>query len=400
MRVTNQMMSNRMLTNINRNLGLLDKYNTQGSTGKKIQTPSDDPIIASRALKFRTIVSENSQYSKNAVQSESWIDTTETVFVNINKIIIDMKGICEQGASDTYTSEDRQKLMTEYKSLMEQLEQELNTDYMGRNIFSGFRTDKKPIIKDDNGNNILNPEIYGKEADPNAVPPVLGIPPISGGEWDVDGDGIINPDTEVFEPQNIEIQLGAGITVGVNSLVTDMYNQNDFNDLRFGKFDPTDYTPNLQTPAGNDYVGDTHFDRIYNFLNSDEYKNMTSEQKLAWENETAMYTPNPNPNNLPAVEVKVNDMRGMMSKMLTTLEDFQAKISIQDTDIGIRSKRVELVQSRLKDDELNYKSLMSDNEDIDIGDVMMNFNTANAAYMASLNLGMKVNQMTLADYLR
>ena len=43
---------------------------------------------------------------------------------------------------------------------------------------------------------------------------------------------------------------------------------------------------------------------------------------------------------------------------------------------------------------------MSDNEDIDLAEVMMNFNTANAAYIASLNIGMKVNQMTLADYLR
>ena len=52
MRVPNGMMFNRLLTNINRNLALLDRYNTQGSTGKKIKVPSDDPIIASPFFKI------------------------------------------------------------------------------------------------------------------------------------------------------------------------------------------------------------------------------------------------------------------------------------------------------------------------------------------------------------
>ena len=186
MRVPNGMMSNRLLTNINRNLALLDKYNTQGSTGKKIQVPSDDPIIASRSLKFRTMLSEVEQYAKNTSDVTSWIDATETVFVNMNKILEDMKGLMTQGANDSYTLEDRKKILTEYQSLIEQLEQELNSDYMGRNLFSGFRTDKKPIVKDPNtGKNILNLEVYGDQA--NNIDPITG--------------------------QIIQVQVGAGITV-------------------------------------------------------------------------------------------------------------------------------------------------------------------------------------------
>ncbi len=338
MRVPNGMMSNRLLTNINRNLALLDKYNTQGSTGKKIQVPSDDPIIASRSLKFRTMLSEAEQYAKNTSDATSWIDSTETVFVNMNKILEDMKGLMTQGSNDSYTLEDRKKILTEYQSLLEQLEQELNSDYMGRNLFSGFRTDKKPIVKDANtGKNILNPEVYGNGQN---------IGPITG--------------------QIIEIQVGAGITVDINSLATDVYNQGDFNGLR-GGLDPN---------------GVPQFDRIMDFLNSPQYENMTEAQKLAWEKDPA------------------NDLRGMMEKTIKTIEDYQSKLSTQETDIGIRSKRVELVQKRLEDDKLNYKTVMSENEDVNIAEVMMNFNTANAAYTASLNIGMKITQITLADYLR
>lgn len=339
MRVPNGMMSNRLLTNINRNLALLDRYNTQGSTGKKIQVPSDDPIIASRSLKFRTMLSEAEQYAKNTSDATSWIDATETVFVNMNKILEDMKGLMNQGSNDTYTLEDRKKILTEYQSLLEQLEQELNSDYMGRNLFSGFRTDKKPIVKDVNtGKNILNPEIYGDLQ--NNIDPITG--------------------------QIIQVQVGAGITVDINSLATNIYDQDDFNGLR----------------GGLDKNNAPQFDRIMEFLNSPGYQNMTEEEKLAWEKDPD------------------NDLRGMMEQTIKTIEDYQSKLSTQETDIGIRSKRVELVQKRLEDDKLNYKTVMSENEDVNIAEVMMNFNTANAAYTASLNIGMKITQITLADYLR
>ncbi|WP_250278452.1 flagellar hook-associated protein FlgL [[Clostridium] colinum] len=330
MRVTNSMMSNRLLTNVNRNLSLLDKYNTQGSTGKKIQVPSDDPIIASRSLKFRTMLAETEQYAKNTSDATSWIDATETVFVNMNRILEDMKGLMTQGANDTYTLEDRKKLLTEYMSLVGQLEQELNSDYMGRNLFSGFRTDKKPIIQDANGVNILNPEVYGD----NTTPSIAG--------------------------QKIEVQVGAGITVDINTLATDVYDKKDYDTLR-----------GLINPKFN-----KSFEEIIKEI--DGLK--TEEEKLNWE--------------------KANDLRGQMAETIQSIEDFQAKLSIQDTDIGVRSKRVELVQVRLEDDKVNYKSVMSQNEDADIAEVMMNYNTANAAYMASLNIGMKITQTTLADYLR
>ena len=325
MRVTNAMMSNRMLTNISRNLGLLDRYNTQGSTGKKIQVPSDDPIIASRSLKFRTMLSETEQYVKNASDATSWIDATETVFNNMNKILEDMKGLMTQGSNDTYTTEDRKKILKEYLSLVEQFEQELNSDYMGRSLFSGFKTDEKPIIKDANGDNILNPEIY-----PNGV------------------DG-----------QYIEVQVGAGITVPINSLGPDVYNQDDYDALR---------------GISNGFT--KTFQEILEELDAIT----TPQDLLNWE--------------------RNNDLRGQMEQTIKNVEDFQSKVSTLETDIGVRSKRVELVQTRLEDDKLNYKTVMSENEDANIAEVMMNYNTANSAYMASLNIGMQVTQITLADYLK
>ncbi len=56
MRMTNKIMQNNSLYNINNNKLLQDKLSTQMSTQKNITRPSDDPIIAIRALRLRTNV--------------------------------------------------------------------------------------------------------------------------------------------------------------------------------------------------------------------------------------------------------------------------------------------------------------------------------------------------------
>lgn len=78
MRITNKIMQNNNLTNINNNKIMQDKLSTMMSTGKKINRPSDDPVIAIRALRLRSNVTEVTQYfGKNIPDAESWLDVTE-----------------------------------------------------------------------------------------------------------------------------------------------------------------------------------------------------------------------------------------------------------------------------------------------------------------------------------
>lgn len=432
MRITNQMSANKMLTSINRNLTLVDLYNTQGSTGKLITVPSDDPIIASRSLKYSTMLSENNQYAKNAAQATSWVDSTESVFNNIEQsILIDMKGSATNAANDTYSTADRLIVLTQLSELTAQLEQELNTDYMGRNLFSGYKTDEKPIIQDENGKNILNPLVYGTNGQVPVEPARMVESPEGSGYYNLVSDSgaatmidneyttggyILDPDgsgqyiradmseTEI-DGQLINIQVGSGVTTEINTLVTEVYSADDYIDIRGGYYtdgtivdpslrdpnDPTqminpipdDYEPLFPSlPDGFTYEGDTEFERIINFLSSDEYNNMTDEEKVAWDN-------------LPE-----NDLQALMSDMITVIEDLSRQVSAASTSTGVRSTRIDMVETRLADDNLNITSLQSKNEDANLAYVAMYLSVANTALQASLNLGMKVNQTSLVDYLR
>lgn len=149
MRITNKMMTNNVLHNINNNKNLLSTLENQYSTGKKIQKPSDDPIVAVRALKLRTNLSELTQYvEKNIPDALSWMDTTESSLDVITEVLREMNTYCNQGANDPLTAENRKSIVTNLEELKQHIYQEGNSNYAGRYVFSGYKTDT-PLVFDE-----------------------------------------------------------------------------------------------------------------------------------------------------------------------------------------------------------------------------------------------------------
>lgn len=150
MRITNQMMTNNMLSHINQNKVNMSTLENQYSTGKKILKPSDDPIVAVRALKLRSNLTELSQYlEKNIPDAESWMDVTESALDNVNGILTQMNKYCVQGSSDTLTADDRTNILQNLIQLKEQIYQEGNSQYAGRYVFTGYKTDTPLIYTSD-----------------------------------------------------------------------------------------------------------------------------------------------------------------------------------------------------------------------------------------------------------
>ncbi len=146
MRITNKMMTNNMLSNINKNKVRMTNLEEQYSTGKKIQKPSDDPIVTARALKLRTNLSELSQYyEKNIPDAKSWMDVTESALTTVNSILSSVNSYCVQGSTDTLTATDRASIASNLEQLKQQIFQEGNTNYAGRYVFTGYKTDT-PLI--------------------------------------------------------------------------------------------------------------------------------------------------------------------------------------------------------------------------------------------------------------
>jgi flagellar hook-associated protein 3 FlgL len=147
------MMTNNMMNNINKNKLSMTTLEQQYSTGKKIQRPSDDPIVTVRALKLRTNLSELDQYyEKNIPDATSWMDVTESALSTVNDILKQINTYCVQGSTDTLTGSDRSSIVQNLEQMKNQIYQEGNTNYAGRYVFTGYKTDSPLIFTEDSNN--------------------------------------------------------------------------------------------------------------------------------------------------------------------------------------------------------------------------------------------------------
>lgn len=150
MRITNAMIMNNSLSNISTNKKNVDRLNTQMSTEKKIQKPSEDPVVAIRALRLRSQLAELNQYlEKNVPDASSWLQVTEEALSGVSKMLTGMNTYLVQGASDGLTAEDRKTIIENLRQFREQIFQDANADYAGRTVFTGYKTDKNMTFKTD-----------------------------------------------------------------------------------------------------------------------------------------------------------------------------------------------------------------------------------------------------------
>lgn len=153
MRITNGMLTNNMLSNLNSNLNRMERYQNQGATGRKFDKPSDDPIGMSRSLKLYTDISKVTQYERNLNDANSWMHTTEEALGEIEQIIQRTRELTAGAANGTNAETDTQAIAEEIKQLKEQVIQLGNARHAGRSIFTGFKTDKD-LLKSDGSYNI------------------------------------------------------------------------------------------------------------------------------------------------------------------------------------------------------------------------------------------------------
>jgi flagellar hook-associated protein 3 FlgL len=566
MRITTNMTTNRMLLNLNRNATRIDNLYQQKSTGKKILHASENPIIASRALKFRTSISNTEQFQRNAAQGLSWMEITEAAFVNTEEALREIKTLINYAATGTNDISDRQATMRQIQTLFESLQTEMNIDYAGRYVFSGFRTDEPPTfitdmpearfhiwqhfqpgdiertlavvrtgigeepevfpyhriklpynlllstdemprltlpdghtltpaiisnsdpmtiqaameaqppnffffipelgefrfdtnmarqltshsegftvdyIKEGFAKGELNPKVYFRCIDYTATT-VVGTAPVVlpnyfnitnnpsmqlyiGGTWtttfDYPADFTVDPTTlEVtfinpalqtlhnsgahldwfengifvacvpaativtnppgihynMEGQHIKFEFGLNTQFQVNNLAKDVLTANLFADLK----NLIEFTKTVELSTDDQIRTRLLRDFPHLINDPDELNRRVNEQNIK---ENGMFR---------------DVMFDRLNNMLDLIDRHAAAVSVENATLGSRMNRLEMITERLEQDRLSYTRLMSENENVDLLEVIMRLNAAEAVYQASLMSGANIMQLTLADFIR
>ena len=140
-RVTQSMLNQNMLYNLQRNAREMEKLQNQASTGKRINKPSDDPVVAVRSMFYRSSLIEIDQFKNNVDEGNSWMTTTDESLDEVNSALQRVRELTIQGLNGTNSPEDRNAIAQEINQLKEHIGEVANSQIAERYIFA--RTDFK-----------------------------------------------------------------------------------------------------------------------------------------------------------------------------------------------------------------------------------------------------------------
>jgi flagellar hook-associated protein 3 FlgL len=293
-RITQGMLNQTLLYDLRNVTTKLSTSEQQLSSGYRLNQPSDDPYGASQALKLRADLAANQQYQSNVQDANSWQNVADTALGDIGDSIQRARDLVLQGANDTNGASDRQAIVTELNQLIDSIKTDANTQYAGRYIFSGTKTNSQPYQLGTNDAYSGNTAMITREIGVG-VQVAINQP----------GSSIIGDDT-------------SGLLATLRGIVTDLQSGN---------------TNSLSTTD------------------------------------------------------------------LNALDAANDQLLNARAQVGALSDRLTTATNRLQSTEQSTTQLLSNVQDADMTQVMINFSTQQAAYQAALRAGAQIIQPSLMDFL-
>ncbi|WNR44692.1 flagellar hook-associated protein FlgL [Paenibacillus roseipurpureus] len=155
LRVTQGMLNTQLLRNLNGNMTRMDKLQNQLSTGRRINKPSDDPVGISFSMRYRSELGTNDQYQRNVDAAVSFLDYTDTMLDQTGQVLQRARELAVQAANGTNSAESLDAMKTEVNQLYEQLTNIGNSQFNGKYVFNGQKTDEKPFPDPDDAANSI-----------------------------------------------------------------------------------------------------------------------------------------------------------------------------------------------------------------------------------------------------
>ncbi len=142
MRVTQSMLSNNMLRNLSTSYNKMGKLQDQLNTGKKVNRPSDDPVVVMKGMGYRMQVDKVATFQKNLGEVNNWLDSSDDALDGVGQVLHRAQELVTNAANTgAMTPEDREKIKIELNQLREQIKNLANTKVGDKYIFSGTKTD-------------------------------------------------------------------------------------------------------------------------------------------------------------------------------------------------------------------------------------------------------------------
>lgn len=119
----------------------LARTTEQIATGRRLLTPSDDPVAAAQALEMSQAKELNAQFAVNRQGARQSLNTEESALKALTLLIQDVQTLTVSAGNGAMDNPQRQFMATELRGRLDDLMGIANTrDGMGNFLFAGFQT--------------------------------------------------------------------------------------------------------------------------------------------------------------------------------------------------------------------------------------------------------------------
>lgn len=153
MRVATSTLYHQGLSSMNSQQSNLLHVQQQLATGRRVLTPSDDPVAATRALGVSQSVAVNGQYTASRKQANASLGLEENSLSTVTTVLQNVKTLLVNAGNGTLSDNDRASLATALQGQYDQLVGLANADDgNGNYLFAGLKTGSAPFVTDAAGN--------------------------------------------------------------------------------------------------------------------------------------------------------------------------------------------------------------------------------------------------------
>ncbi len=152
MRVSTLQSFNKGLNSILDNQTQVNKTQQQVSTGRRVLTPADDPIAATKILQLQQDAALREQFGKNMTGAEGRLTLEETQLAGITDNLTRLKELTVKAGDGSQTIGDRQAIAAEVREILGATVDLMNSkDAGGEYLFGGFKGATLPFQQNENG---------------------------------------------------------------------------------------------------------------------------------------------------------------------------------------------------------------------------------------------------------
>lgn len=135
----------------------LAKTQQQVATGKRVLTPSDDPVGSTQILNFKQEIELTERFQVNLSSAESRVKLQETSLFSVTGVLRRVRDLLVQAGNGTYSGQERAGIAAEIQERLGEVLGLANGLFAGTEyLFSGSKTDVQPFASDGAGGFVYN----------------------------------------------------------------------------------------------------------------------------------------------------------------------------------------------------------------------------------------------------